>query len=197
MLSLPFFRRPSPALKGARVNLRLPQASDYRQWADLRASSRSFLEPWEPRWAVDELERGAWRQRLARYGEDFASGTALPFFIFENGGGLVGGITLGNIRHGVAQTGQVGYWIGHNHAGRGLMLEALGLLVTHAFETLRLHRVEAACIPNNQRSIRLLEKAGFQREGLLRSYLRINGAWQDHYLYALVVGDLPAEKKRD
>ena len=56
--------------------------------------------------------------------------------------------------------------------------------------TLRLHRIEAACIPDNLRSLRLLEKAGFQREGLLRSYLRINGVWQDHYLYALVAGDV-------
>lgn len=197
MFSLPFFRRASPALRGTHVNLRLPHMSDYRQWADLRASSRDFLEPWEPRWASDELEHGAWRQRLARYGEDFDSGTALPFFIFENDGGLIGGITLGNIRHGVAQTGQIGYWIGHQYAGRGLMLEALGLLVGHAFETLRLHRVEAACIPSNQRSIRLLEKAGFRREGLLRSYLRINGVWQDHFLYALVVGDRPADTKRN
>ena len=156
----------------------------------LRAASRAFLEPWEPRWAPDELGRAAWRQRLARYLEDHASGTALPFFIFENAtGALIGGITLGNIRYGVAQTGQIGYWIGERYAGKGLMLDALELLIAHAFETLRLHRIEAACIPDNLRSLRLLEKAGFQREGLLRSYLRINGMWQDHYLYALVAGD--------
>ncbi len=197
MFSLPFFRRPSPALRGDQVTLRLPKASDYREWAALRAESRNFLEPWEPRWAPDELDRGAWRQRLARYVEDYAAGTAIPFFIFEGEGAMIGGITLGNIRYGVAQTGQIGYWIGQRYAGRGLMLEALGLLVAHAFETLRLHRIEAACIPDNQRSIRLLEKAGFRREGLLRSYLRINGIWQDHFLYALVVGDRPADLKRD
>jgi ribosomal-protein-alanine N-acetyltransferase len=60
-----------------------------------------------------------------------------------------------------------------------------------------LHRVEAACIPDNIRSIRVLEKAGFQREGLLRSYLRINGAWQDHYLYARIVDDVPSSGKKD
>jgi ribosomal-protein-alanine N-acetyltransferase len=197
MIALPFFRRSSPALKGERVTLRLPQASDYREWAALRAASRAFLEPWEPRWATDELERSAWRQRLSRYTEDHASGTALPFFIFENASGaLIGGITLGNIRYGVAQTGQIGYWIGERYAGKGLMLEALSLLVHHAFAELRLHRIEAACIPDNLRSLRLLEKAGFQREGLLRSYLRINGMWQDHYLYALVAGDRPAQLKR-
>lgn len=191
MIGLPFLRRSSPAPKGERVMLRLPQGSDYREWAALRASSRAFLEPWEPRWASDELSRAAWRQRLSRYLEDHASGVALPFFIFENAtGSLIGGITLGNIRYGVAQTGQIGYWIGERYAGKGLMLEALALIVGHAFEVLRLHRIEAACIPDNLRSLRLLEKAGFQREGLLRSYLRINGMWQDHYLYALVAGDV-------
>ena len=69
------------------------------------------------------------------------------------------------------------------------MAEALDLLAGYAFDTLRLHRIEAACIPDNARSIRVLEKAGFQREGLLRSYLRINGVWQDHYLYALIADD--------
>ena len=103
MLALPFLRRSSPALKGDRVTLRLPRGADYREWAALRAASRAFLEPWEPRWAPDELERSAWRQRLSRYVEDHAGGTALPFFIFVNETGvLAGGITLGNIRYGVA-----------------------------------------------------------------------------------------------
>jgi [ribosomal protein S5]-alanine N-acetyltransferase len=198
MFSLPFFRRASPALKGVKVTLRLPESADYREWAALRSASRSFLEPWEPRWTPDELDRHAWRQRLSRYLDDYALGTALPFFIIENdSGALAGGITLGNIRYGVAQTGQIGYWLGERHAGRGLMLDALALLVAHSFETLRLHRIEAACIPDNQRSMRLLEKAGFQREGLLRSYLRINGVWQDHYLYALIAGDRPGGAKQD
>ncbi len=198
MFALPFLRRPSPALKGSRVTLRLPEPGDYREWAALRSSSRSFLEPWEPRWAPDELDRAAWRQRLARYREDYAAGSAAPFFIFaSDSGALIGGITLGNIRYGVAQTGHVGYWIGERYAGQGLMLDALDLLLAHAFETLRLHRIEAACIPDNQRSLRLLEKAGFRREGLLRAYLRINGIWQDHYLYALVAGDRPIKPKRD
>lgn len=196
MLSLSFLRRDPPALKGERVNLRFPLATDYREWAALRDESRRFLEPWEPRWSPDELERSAWRQRLRRYREDCASGTAVAFLIFGNKDGkLIGGITLGNIRHGVAQTGQVGYWIGERYAGQGYMLDAIRLLVPYAFNTLRLHRIEAACIPDNVRSTRVLEKAGFRREGLLRSYLRINGSWQDHYLYALIEGDQGVTKR--
>lgn len=196
MLSLSFLRRELPALKGERVHLRLPGQGDYREWAALRQESRKFLEPWEPRWSPDELDRGAWRQRLRRYREDFAAGAAAPFLIFDNSNGkLVGGITLGNIRHGVAQTGQIGYWIGERYAGQGYMSEAIRLVVRYAFVTLRLHRIEAACIPDNVRSTRVLEKAGFRREGLLRSYLRINGSWQDHYLYALIADD-PGSTKR-
>jgi [ribosomal protein S5]-alanine N-acetyltransferase len=190
MFPLPFFRRDLPALKGARVTLRLPEPNDYREWAALRQASRAFLEPWEPRWSPDELERSAWRQRIRRYREDFEQGLAVAFFIFESRSGkLIGGITVGNIRHGVSQSGQIGYWIGERYAGQGFMLESLKLVVDFAFDTLRLHRIEAACIPDNARSVRVLEKAGFQREGLLRSYLRINGSWQDHYLYALICDD--------
>jgi ribosomal-protein-alanine N-acetyltransferase len=190
MLSLSFLRRDTPALKGDRVTLRLPVGADYHAWASLRHESRRFLEPWEPRWSADELERSAWRQRLRRYREDFAVGSAVAFFIFDNETeGLIGGITLGNIRHGVAQSGQIGYWVGERHAGKGYMLEAIRLVIPYAFDTLRLHRIEAACIPDNVRSARVLEKAGFRREGLLRSYLRINGTWQDHYLYALIADD--------
>jgi ribosomal-protein-alanine N-acetyltransferase len=190
MIALPFFRRDQTMLKGERVLLRMPAAGDYREWATLRAESRRFLEPWEPRWAPDELDWPAWRQRLNRYRDDLNQGTGAAFFIFDTSANrLMGGITLGNIRHGVAQCGQIGYWIGQRYAGQGFMPEALGLVTSHAFDTLKLHRVEAACIPDNLRSIRVLEKAGFKREGLLRSYLRINGNWHDHYLYARIAGD--------
>ncbi len=190
MFALPFFRRDFPALKGPRVMLRAPVSSDYREWARLRGESRAFLEPWEPRWASDELDRSAWRYRLRRYRDDFARGAALAFFIFDvNSGNLLGGVTLGNIRQGVSRSGHIGYWIGQKYAGKGYMVDALDLLAGHAFDTMRLHRIEAACIPDNRRSVRVLEKAGFTREGLLRSYLKINGDWQDHYLYSLIADD--------
>ena len=190
MLALPFFRRDQPALRGERVILRSPTLSHYREWAALRRDSRSFLEQWEPRWASDELERGAWRQRVRRYREDHESGSASAYLIFDSDSGqLVGGITIGNIRYGVAQSAQIGYWMGERYAGQGYMLDAIGAVLEHAFDAMRLHRIEAACIPGNQRSIRVLEKAGFVREGLLRSYLRIDGMWQDHFLYALIADE--------
>ena len=79
--------------------------------------------------------------------------------------------------------------MGEPHAGRGHMGKAVRLASVYAFASLRLHRIEAACLPTNMRSIRLLESAGFRREGLARSYLRINGIWQDHVLYARLDSD--------
>lgn len=191
------FRRDPPALKGARVTLRFPSPADYREWSALRRESRGFLEPWEPLWAPDELERSGWRHRIRRYRAEYDAGHAIPYLIFENREGrLVGGITIGNLRYGVSQSAQIGYWMGERHAGRGYMQDAIAALISHAFDRMRLHRIEAACIPDNARSIHVLEKAGFKREGLLRSYLRINGVWQDHYIYALIADERRARETR-
>lgn len=190
MFALPFFRRDLPVLTGASIVLRAPAREDYGSWRRLREESRSFLEPWEPVWTHDELDRTGWRRRLSRNREDMAHGVATAFLIFHrDDGDLLGGISIGNIRHGVAESANIGYWMGEKHAGKGIMVEAVKLVCAHAFSALALHRVEAACIPDNNRSIRVLEKAGFQREGLLRSYLRINGEWRDHYLYGLIAGE--------
>lgn len=184
-----------PELAGKRVLLRRPTRSDYSSWAGVRSRSRDFLEPWEPSWSVDELSYAAWKRRLRHAREETKSGTGLSYLIFEQPhDALVGGISLSNIRRGASQSGQIGYWMSAEHAGRRMMSEALQLLVAHCFDTLLLHRVEAACIPRNVRSIRLLEKAGFRREGLLQSYLRINGDWEDHYLYAKVFAELAEPK---
>lgn len=192
MFSPSFLRRNGPVLAGERVTLRLPVNGDFHEWSELRRQSRGFLEPWEPRWAPDELERSGWRGRINRYRQDYAQGASAAFFIVENASGrLAGGITLGNIRHGVSQSAHIGYWVGERFAGRGLMVDAVALVARYAFETLKLHRLEAACIPDNHRSVRVLEKAGFQREGLARSFLKINGRWHDHTLYALIAGDPP------
>ena len=116
----------------------------------------------------------------------------MPFFIFRKSDNvLVGGLTLANIRRGFAQAGSLGYWMGAPFARQGLMTAAVRAVIPFAFGTLRLHRVEAACIPANAASVRLLEKTGFQREGFARQYLCINGVWQDHLLYARLRSDGP------
>ncbi|MBA5778393.1 GNAT family N-acetyltransferase [Stappia sp. F7233] len=186
-------------LAGRRIYLRAPAAHDYVPWAALREESRSFLKPWEPRWPEDDLSRASFRRRLRRYAREMREDKAYPFFLFKaDDGCLVGGATLSNIRRGVAQSCSLGYWMGAPFAGQGFMSEAVRLLVPHAFSRLRLHRVEAACLPHNAASITLLQNAGFQREGYARRYLCIDGRWEDHVLFARISDDpdpdlIPAE----
>ncbi len=183
------FAEPLPIIEGDEVVLRTPQMTDFEEWAALRETSRAFLTPWEPTWPVDDLTRAAFRRRIKRYAEDLRTDTGYAFVIARySDGALVGGLTLANIRRGVAQAGSLGYWTGLPFVRQGYMTAAVRALVPFAFNSLRLHRLEAACIPSNTGSIKLLEKTGFVREGYAREYLCINGVWQDHLLYGRLNG---------
>lgn len=179
------FSEPIASIPGDGVTLRTPQMTDYAEWAVVREKSRDFLVPWEPTWPGDDLTRGAFRRRIRRYAEDLRGDQGYAFVILRSSdGALVGGLTLANIRRGVAQAASLGYWMGLPFIRHGYMTAAVAAIIPFAFTTLRLHRLEAACIPTNTASIRLLEKTGFVREGYAREYLCINGIWQDHLLFA-------------
>ncbi len=171
-----------------RLFLRRPKLSDFDQWADLRHQSAGFLQPFEPRWTHDELSRSSFKARLRRQEADINSGRGLPWFVFNNGreSTLMGGLTLSNIRRGVAQTATLGYWMGEPFAGLGYMSEAVTAVCASAFEVHRLHRVEASTVLDNSRSQRLLTKCEFEKEGVAKSYLKINGQWADHILFARI-----------
>jgi len=174
-------------LEGAGVRLRPHRASDYSQWASLRSGSRDFLQPWEPTWPSDDLSRAAWRRRLTAYAQDIERAVAYPFLIFRQAdGAMVGGITVSNVRRGVAQMASLGYWIGAPFVRRGHTTAAVSAVTRFCFERLGLHRVEAACIPTNEASRGVLLKCGFKQEGMARAYLRINGVWRDHILFGLL-----------
>ena len=186
-------------VRGDGVTLRPADARDYDEWATLRERSRAFLVPWEPIWPADDLTRSAFRRRVRAQLDEIERDEAYPLLIFNDDEVLVGGITLGQVSRGVAQTATLGYWMGQPYAGRGYMSRAVRAVAHHAFAALRLHRLEAACLPHNQASARLLESVGFRREGYARAYLRINGAWQDHLLYAILETDPihpPAQRLR-
>jgi ribosomal-protein-alanine N-acetyltransferase len=174
-------------IEGEGVMLRSPELRDFQEWADLREASRDFLTPWEPTWGQDELSRGSFRYKLRRYAEDARDDKAYAFFVFrEPDGALVGGVTLSNVRRGVAQSCALGYWAGQGFAGKGYITAAVRAVTRFAFEELDIHRVEAACQPENAASRAVLRKAGFDEEGFARAYLRINGAWRDHVLFGRV-----------
>lgn len=179
-----------PTLHGEGVILRAPASGDYAAWSELREQSRDFLTPWEPNWPGDDLSRSAFKRRIRRYQRDMRDDRAYPFFIFRSADTqIVGGVTIANVRRAVAQTCSMGYWIGEPFARQGHMFSAVRTLVPFAFEHLGLHRIEAACLPHNQPSIGLLGKLGFEREGYARRYLKINGKWRDHILFARLSDD--------
>lgn len=179
-----------PYLRSQRMMLRPPVMADYVAWARLRALSRQHLEPWEPAWTSDELSRTAFRRRVRIHQRDLREDHGYAFFIFlASDHQLIGGLTLSNVRRGVTQAASLGYWVGAPFAGHGYMTEAVATVCDYAFEALQLHRIEAACLPSNAASIKVLERNQFQREGLARRYLKIAGRWQDHFLYALLCDD--------
>lgn len=176
-----------PTLQGDGVVLRAPRRRDYPEWQALRQVSRPFLQPWEPVWSPDELSPAAYARRLSAWRNGRDLDQMYAFFVFrESDEALVGGITLNNVRRGVAQSGTVGYWSGQPHARHGHTLAALRAVIRFAFGPLGLHRLEAACLPTNDASAALLLKAGFAEEGYAKAYLKINGDWRDHRLFGLV-----------
>ncbi|MFN4156003.1 MAG: GNAT family N-acetyltransferase [Paracoccaceae bacterium] len=185
---LPFRRRPK--LETERMTLRLPVHGDWRAWAELREDSAAFLTPWEPVWSADHLSRRSFTNRVYWAQRAEAQGTAVPFLLIRRQDQqLLGAITLDNIRRGPAQCGTIGYWVGEPFSRRGYMREAILSVVHHAFSTLDLSRVEAACLPENAASRGVLEKTGFKYEGVAQSYLQINGRWRNHVLYSALRAD--------
>jgi ribosomal-protein-alanine N-acetyltransferase len=194
-----FLKRDGPEetsrrLRAGDVFLRHPEPRDFAEWSALREESRAHLQPWEPTWAEDELSRANYRHKLKRYAEDIRDGRAYPFFVFRaDDEALVGGATLSRVQRGVAQMATLGYWVGAPYARLGYTLAAVRAVQGFVFKDLGLHRLEAACQPDNMPSRALLEKAGFTQEGFARAYLKINGAWRDHLLFGMLEGDVKAD----
>lgn len=187
MRGLTFPGGEQPSIRGTAINLRYPRMSDYLQWTQLRAESRDFLTPWEPEWPDDELSKGAYRRRIKRYQYDARMDLAYAFFVFRDSDeALTGGVTLSNVRRGVVQSCALGYWAGVEYARQGYTYDAVAAIVPFIFDTLGLHRIEAACLPENGASRALLAKAGFREEGLALRYIQIRGEWRDHLLFGLV-----------
>ena len=175
--------------------MRFPVMDDYAHWKELRSQSRAFLIPWEASWPADDFSRNAFAYRLKHYRGNVRKDEAYPLLIFkaDESKQLVGGITISNVRRGIAQTAQLGYWVGQPFSNMGYMTEAVRAVSDFCFAQLGLNRVEAACLLNNKPSACVLDKCGFTREGIARKYLKINGVWQDHILFALLKDDYSSD----
>jgi [ribosomal protein S5]-alanine N-acetyltransferase len=173
-------------LRGSRVVLRPFRLEDYDAWRSVRLANLDWIDSWEPAGPPPDVRYS--REEFAR-GISFADGLSRAdrgyrFAVWE-ANDLRGQIALNEISRGAFQNAYVGYWVDGRHAGRGLMTDALRVVLGYAFDTLGLHRVQASIIPHNAPSIRVAEKVGMRLEGLAARYIQINGVWEDHRIYAL------------
>jgi len=169
---------------GGLVVLTRPRASDASEFLRRAKASASVLAPWvyPPTTA---LEFDAYLRRTRRRDQS-------SFFVRDPDGGLTGVVNLSNIVRGNFHSAYVGYYLFAGYEGRGRMTEALGLVVRYAFEAMGLHRIEANVQPGNERSLALVRRCGFRREGFSPRYLKIGGGWRDHERWAITVEDLAA-----
>lgn len=170
---------------GGMLMLRHPRWTDYEEWVDIRRRDADYLRPWEPDWADGHLSRASYKTRMTVFKKLVATDKAYPFHIVRSDTGvLIGAANLTHVERGAAQSAKLGYWVSRAEMNRGHARAAVKALTMFAFETLSLHRIEAAVKADNVASIRVLESNGYRHEGTGRGLLRINGEWADHAIYA-------------
>jgi [ribosomal protein S5]-alanine N-acetyltransferase len=169
---------------GMEVVLSEPAPSDAAEFVDAVRASGALHQPW--------LDLPDTTELFAAYLERAARNDQADYLIRHRAcGRLVGVVNVSNIVRGGFQSGYLGYGAFASHAGRGLMTEGLREVLRSVFGDLGLHRVEANIQPGNTRSIGLVRRLGFQKEGFSRRYLMIGGAWRDHERWALLAEDFP------
>lgn len=179
-------------VKGGLIRLRPIRMRDGAQWSRIRMAERDNLEPWEPSAEVDWAARHAlsvWPAMYSGLRAEARKGRMLPYVI-EVDGRFGGQLTIGNVTHGSLKSAWIGYWVAGELTGGGVATGAVALGLDHCFGPVGLHRVEATVRPENAASRRVLAKAGFREEGLLRRYLDVDGGWRDHLLMALTAEEV-------
>ena len=168
---------------------------DADELLNLRLRNRTEHQPFEPLRDNDYFTLESQRQLISQRISDAQQDSAYMFGIYLLDGQLIGQITISNVVRGVGQFADIGYFIDHEMQGKGYTSAAVQLILGYAFRSLALHRVQAAILPHNDGSRRVLEKNGFQAEGLARRFIKINGEWQDHRTYAILAEEfLPQEE---
>ncbi len=169
------------------VATRLIAVSDAAALAELVVRNREFLAPWEPirpeSYFTVDGQRGLLEEAL----ESSRARVMVPHVVLEHGA-IVGRVNVNNIVRGPFQSGSLGYWVSADRTGRGVATAAVRAMVHVAFRDIGLHRLEAGTLLHNIASQRVLERNGFVRFGTARSYLNIDGRWQDHAMYQLING---------
>jgi [ribosomal protein S5]-alanine N-acetyltransferase len=162
--------------------IRLLVPEDAEEVAELYVANRAFLAPFEPDRTEEFFTPAFQRRRIDTAGEDHWR------WGIVNGDRLAGMVVLADVLRGALQVGNVGYWVDRKHNGSGLASAAVADVIEFAFGVAGLHRLEAGTLVDNHASQRVLEKNGFERYGLARKLLKINGEWRDHVLFARIAG---------
>lgn len=177
-------------LEGEQCYLRILTEDDAYQFTQLLIANKEYWTEFEPRHDNTYYTVAIQRDKIRESLYQMRDRREYNFGIFDSETSLIiGQISLYSIKRLPFSSGFVGYSIDQRQTGRGIGTEALSLINQFAFEKVNLQRVEAYVSPRNVGSVKVLEKAHFQREGLLRQLLFINGVWEDHYMYAIVEGD--------
>ncbi|MFI5046442.1 MAG: GNAT family N-acetyltransferase [Acidimicrobiia bacterium] len=181
--------RQQASLVGPRVLLRPLEVGDHAAWREVRIRSREWLEQWEPLpdpGSSDPIaDRDAFRARCGAWERQRQFDTAYGFGLFLLDGTFGGEVSLGSVLRGPFQSSFIGYWIDEAQAGHGYVPEGVALAIRYGFDTLGLHRMEAAIVPRNAKSRRVAEKLGLREEGVASRFLQIRGVWEDHVRYAI------------
>lgn len=177
------------ALTHQDVKLRLARMKDAKALEAILLEHRKWFRPWE---ATNPYAPNVWDTRgmlrsLLRALDDH---TGMPFII-EYEGKIVGQLNVANILHGSVSNAVIGYWISPDVAGKGIMPTSVALVCDYLFNIVGLHRIEIDIRPENEASLRVVQKLGFRYEGLKQRYIHINGAWRDHYIFALTHEEVP------
>ena len=184
-----------PTLNTPRLLLLPAQPALARAMLDFHVRNRQHFEPWDPKPGDMFFTELYWTMQLRQRARDWEEGHAGRFLLALHAEPerVIGSVGLSNISRGAFQSCHLGYGLDQHCQGQGLMREALQAVIRCAFDTLRLHRVQANYQPHNLRSAGLLKRLGFEVEGHAKNYLYLNGGWRDHVLTALLNPDFDPE----
>jgi ribosomal-protein-alanine N-acetyltransferase len=177
-------------LSHGRVGVRALRRRDATTWHQLRAQHADWLGPWEASLPQESAQPPmSYRAMVSALRSRARAGQVMPFVITYDSE-MVGMLTVNGIVEGSSRSASLGYWITRTHAGQGTTSTAVALVCDHLFTVVQLHRVEIAIRPENERSLRIVERLGFTEIGLARGYLHIAGQWRDHRLFQLLAEDV-------
>ncbi|MDR6549212.1 GNAT family protein [Paenibacillus qinlingensis] len=173
-----------------RIYIRFLDVSDTDDMLDLMLRNRQLFEGVSPKRNESFYTKEVQEKSILTSNSQREEDKRYAFGIFlKETQQLIGDIALFEVQRGPHQKCILGYSMDQAHNGKGYMTEAIQLILKYAFEEVGLQRVEAGVMPRNVGSIRVLEKAGFQQEGLNRKLLEINGKREDHLLFAMLAED--------